>query len=148
RSGKTHGGGPGLDWRPMAAPPLFSLGLDQTGQLCAELGYSPRWAAGVRRALLTGAEPQVPAGLAAVLWERVTPLASRIELAACSADGAEKVLVRLPDGEAVEAVRLTGGVRPSACLSTQVGCAMACRFCASGLRGVRRNLEPFELLEQ
>lgn len=132
----------------MSAPALLALDLPDAGALCAELGYSPRWAARARRALLLGAEPELPAGLAARLWDRVSPLASRIVHAADCADGAEKVLVRLSDGEAVEAVRLTGGARPSACLSTQVGCAMACRFCASGLFGVRRNLEPFELLEQ
>ena len=65
-----------------------------------------------------------------------------------SADGAEKCLIRLADGETVEAVRLPGTVHGSACLSSQVGCAMACRFCASGLNGVRRSLAVHELLEQ
>jgi len=63
-------------------------------------------------------------------------------------DGSCKYLLGLSDGEAIEAVWLPGTKAPSACLSTQVGCAMACKFCASGLDGVVRNLKCHELLEQ
>ncbi len=64
-------------------------------------------------------------------------------------DGTEKLLVRLMDGETVECVLLRDdrGHR-TACVSTQVGCAMGCKFCASGLGGFRRNLSAYEIVEQ
>ncbi len=65
-----------------------------------------------------------------------------------SSDGTDKLLVRLPDGGEVECVLLRDGVRRSICVSSQVGCAMGCVFCASGLDGVDRNLTTGEILEQ
>nr|WP_246151826.1 23S rRNA (adenine(2503)-C(2))-methyltransferase RlmN [Rubripirellula reticaptiva] len=65
-----------------------------------------------------------------------------------SSDGTDKLLVRLPDGGEVECVLLRDGVRRSICVSSQVGCAMGCVFCASGLDGVDRNLTMGEILEQ
>jgi 23S rRNA (adenine2503-C2)-methyltransferase len=63
-------------------------------------------------------------------------------------DGTTKSLVRLPDGELVETVLLPHVYGWSVCVSTQVGCAMGCGFCASGLLGKRRNLTAGEILEQ
>lgn len=65
-----------------------------------------------------------------------------------STDGTEKLLVRLPDGESVECVLLRDGRRRTICVSSQVGCAMGCVFCASGLNGVARNLTAGEILGQ
>ena len=63
-------------------------------------------------------------------------------------DGTEKLLVKLVDGGLVECVLLRDGQRRSICVSSQVGCAMGCVFCASGLDGVLRNLKSSEILEQ
>lgn len=65
-----------------------------------------------------------------------------------SEDGTEKLLLQWPDGGQVECVLLRDGTRRSICVSSQVGCAMGCVFCASGLDGVDRNLTPGEILEQ
>lgn len=65
-----------------------------------------------------------------------------------TAYGTEKVLVHLPDGNVIECVLLREGKRITACVSTQVGCAMACRFCASGIPGLERNLTTGEIIEQ
>ncbi len=65
-----------------------------------------------------------------------------------SSDGTDKLLVRLADGGEVECVLLRDGDRRSICVSSQVGCAMGCVFCASGLDGVDRNLTRGEILEQ
>lgn len=102
-------------------------------------------------------------------WEEMTdlPRALREELAARSyvsklepcrhavaADGrTQKYLVSLPDGQAVETVRMdyrrrTNRSRRTACLSSQVGCSLGCRFCATGEVGFRRNLRPGELVGQ
>jgi len=63
-------------------------------------------------------------------------------------DGTEKLLVKLADGEQIECVLLRDGPRRTICISTQVGCAMGCVFCASGLDGVVRNLSAGEIVEQ
>ena len=65
-----------------------------------------------------------------------------------SEDGTEKLLLDLADGGRVECVLLRDGLRRSICVSSQVGCAMGCVFCASGLDGVDRNLSRGEILEQ
>ena len=63
-------------------------------------------------------------------------------------DGTEKLLLSLADGGRIECVLLRDGQRRSICVSSQVGCAMGCVFCASGLDGVDRNLSRGEILEQ
>jgi len=63
-------------------------------------------------------------------------------------DGTRKYLFGLKDGMAVESVLIPEGARVSACLSTQVGCPIRCAFCASGLNGFVRNLEPWEIVDQ
>jgi len=65
-----------------------------------------------------------------------------------SKDGTEKLLLQLSDGKAVECVLLRDGLRRTICISSQVGCAMGCVFCASGLDGVDRNLTTGEIIEQ
>jgi 23S rRNA (adenine2503-C2)-methyltransferase len=75
---------------------------------------------------------------------RVTEVVTAVE----SKDGTDKLLVRLPDGGDVECVLLRDGARRSICISSQVGCAMGCVFCASGLDGVDRNLTTGEIFEQ
>ncbi len=65
-----------------------------------------------------------------------------------AADGTEKLLLRLADGESVETVLIPDGERLTLCVSSQVGCPVGCVFCASGLDGVRRNLTAGEIVEQ
>ena len=59
-----------------------------------------------------------------------------------------KVLLRYPDGAAVETVLMRQHYGNSVCVSTQVGCAMGCRFCSSTLSGLERNLTGGEILAQ
>lgn len=61
---------------------------------------------------------------------------------------AVKVLLELGDGETIESVSLRHGPRATFCLSAQVGCALGCQFCATGMAGFRRNLQPNEIIEQ
>ncbi len=63
-------------------------------------------------------------------------------------DRTEKLLLQLHDGELVECVLMRDPDRRTVCISTQVGCAMGCVFCASGLLGVKRNLTAAEIFEQ
>src|SRR5213082_2317838 len=65
-----------------------------------------------------------------------------------SADGTEKYLWDLGDGEAVESVLIPEGKRRTLCISSQVGCALGCVFCATGRMGFRRNLSAAEIAAQ
>ncbi len=59
-----------------------------------------------------------------------------------------KFLFRLTDGHFVESVFMIDGKRRTVCLSTQVGCALGCRFCATGKMGFQRNLTSGEIVNQ
>ncbi len=65
-----------------------------------------------------------------------------------SADGTRKFLWQLDDGEAIESVLIPSGTRRTLCVSSQVGCALGCTFCATGRMGFRRNLSAFEIAAQ
>jgi len=60
----------------------------------------------------------------------------------------EKLLLRLPDGAMTETVLIPATNRITACLSTQTGCALQCKFCATGTLGAGRNLTPGEMVGQ
>lgn len=63
-------------------------------------------------------------------------------------DGTQKYLFTLPDGNMVESVLMKYHHGNSVCISSQVGCRMGCRFCASAIGGWTRNLLPSEMLDQ
>ncbi len=65
-----------------------------------------------------------------------------------SVDGTRKILWRLIDGEEIESVLIPTSARDTLCVSSQVGCALACAFCATGMLGYRRNLTPGEIVDQ
>jgi 23S rRNA (adenine2503-C2)-methyltransferase len=65
-----------------------------------------------------------------------------------SRDGAVRHLLRLEDGNTIEAVYMPEEARATLCLSSQVGCALDCRFCFTALVGVKRNLTAGEMLGQ
>ena len=90
----------------------------------------------------------LPAALRELLANSFTFWSARISRHQVSRDGTEKLLLQLADGEFTECVLMREGARRTICISTQVGCAMGCVFCASGLLGVKRNLTTGEILEQ
>jgi 23S rRNA (adenine2503-C2)-methyltransferase len=65
-----------------------------------------------------------------------------------SADGARKWLIRMSDGQEVEAVHIPETDRGALCVSSQVGCTLTCRFCHTGTQPLVRNLGPAEILAQ
>lgn len=65
-----------------------------------------------------------------------------------SRDGSIKYLLEMQDGERIETVFLPYEKRMSVCVSSQAGCAMGCKFCATGLGGFRRNLTTAEIISQ
>jgi 23S rRNA (adenine2503-C2)-methyltransferase len=90
----------------------------------------------------------LPAAFRALLEEHFT--IPRLALAArqTSADGTEKFLFRLDDGEFIETVAIPEGSRLTLCISSQAGCALQCAFCATGAMGFTRNLQMFEIAGQ
>lgn len=65
-----------------------------------------------------------------------------------SKDETQKIALKFPDGSIVESVLLKYKYGYTVCVSTQVGCRMGCKFCASTLNGLKRNLTPGEILLQ
>ena len=65
-----------------------------------------------------------------------------------AADGSQKYLFRLADGQRIESVYMPMGDRVSICLSSQAGCAVGCTFCVTGFFGAGRNLTPSEIVGQ
>ncbi len=76
-------------------------------------------------------------------WENAS-----VEAMQVSSDGTRKFLAAFPDGQKVEEVFMAYEYGNSLCISTQVGCNMGCRFCASTIGGRIRNLKAWEMLEE
>jgi 23S rRNA (adenine2503-C2)-methyltransferase len=90
----------------------------------------------------------LPADLRPKLAERFSICPLEMAFEARSKDGTIKHLWRLEDGEQVESVLIPTGDRVTLCLSSQAGCALGCRFCATGDFGFRRQLQPGEIVAQ
>jgi 23S rRNA (adenine2503-C2)-methyltransferase len=90
--------------------------------------------------------------LGKALREKLTGLARiaepKVVAAPRSTDGTRKLLLELEDGSKIEAVTIPDADRVTLCVSTQVGCALACKFCATGALGFTRNLMPHEIVDQ
>ena len=90
----------------------------------------------------------LPAGLRGALGRSFSLTALDPAYVARSSDGTIKHLWALDDGEQVESVLIPTRERLTLCLSSQVGCALACRFCATGYFGFRRHLRAAEIVAQ
>ena len=80
-------------------------------------------------------------------WYTFTSLQA-VQVQESGIDGTKKFLFALADGNVVESVWMKYKHGNSVCISSQVGCRMGCRFCASTLDGLERNLLPSEMLDQ
>ena len=91
----------------------------------------------------------LPKGLREKLAEQyVCTTLRRVQVQESRIDGTKKFLFALEDGHVVESVWMRYKHGNSVCISSQVGCRMGCRFCASTLGGLVRNLLPGEMLDQ
>ena len=90
----------------------------------------------------------LPKGFRSALAERTSigslPVATELP----SADGTVKWLLELPDGQRVETVFIPEERRTTLCVSSQVGCALDCAFCATARQGFNRNLSTGEIIAQ
>jgi 23S rRNA (adenine2503-C2)-methyltransferase len=84
----------------------------------------------------------------ATLQERLEFTTASITRQQNSTDGTTKLLLTWPDGKNAETVLIPDGPRRTACVSSQVGCPVGCKFCASGIEGVKGNLSAAQIVEQ
>jgi 23S rRNA (adenine2503-C2)-methyltransferase len=100
--------------------------------------------------LREGKDPRhaLPPGPRRRLIERTAPTVLEVVESLESADGTVKLRVRLADAREIETVLIPSPRRTTLCISSQVGCARACRFCSTGTMGLLRNLSPDEIAGQ
>lgn len=90
----------------------------------------------------------IPKGLRNRLAEAFEIRTMKVDATQKSQDGTIKVVFRLFDGNVVEGVLIPAGERMTACISSQVGCSLTCKFCATGYMDRKRNLEAAEIFDQ
>lgn len=126
--------------------------LEELTALVAEMGEKPFRAKQLYTGIMRGHDicdiPALPRPFAEKLCERFENCALEIIKTLRSADGTEKYLFRLADGNIIEGVFMQYKYGNTQCVSTQVGCRMGCKFCASTLGGLVRNLTSGEILSQ
>jgi 23S rRNA (adenine2503-C2)-methyltransferase len=139
----------------MSRPLLYDLSLPDLIALLREWGEPDYRARQVWNHVYArlAAGPDAMTDLPRPLRERLTgafdfhglkPLAEAVS----SDGGTRKTLFALPDGQSIEVVLMRYERRRTVCISTQVGCAMGCAFCATGQMGLRRNLSSGEIVAQ
>jgi 23S rRNA (adenine2503-C2)-methyltransferase len=144
------------DTGPIRFKDVTSTGLHER---LASLGVSPRLARRLQAVVLrTGAVPdampEVPRRLLDLVRHTTeVPRLTLLEKAVSATDGFTKYLFRGAGPEPFETVRIPLLHRPGdekyvVCVSSQVGCAMGCAFCATGRLGFRRNLAAWEIVDQ
>jgi 23S rRNA (adenine2503-C2)-methyltransferase len=101
-----------------------------------------------RRAVSFEPMSDLPRRLRQQLDAEWTVFSTRVVHHGVALDGTSKLLLECRDGQRIECVLMSDRSRRTACLSTQVGCGMRCVFCASGLKGLERNLTADEIFEQ
>ena len=136
---------------------LYDLTREQLRLQFVRWEFSPVHAARLWNYLYLGladtisaeAMPELPAKVRTRLQTETTLGLLPTALATDSADGfTRKYLLRLGDGERIETVLMRFTGRVTACISSQVGCAMGCVFCATGQMGYTRHLTPGEIVAQ
>ena len=135
--------------RPHVLDPAAGLGewLARRGEPAWRERSIRRWLH-ARRATTFADMSDLPREVRAGLEEDFAIWTTTVATHRRSEDGTEKLLVELADGQRIECVLLRDGERRTVCISSQVGCAMGCVFCASGIDGVVRNLTTGEIIEQ
>lgn len=133
---------------------LYGKNPDELAALCAAEGM-PRFAAQqIARWLYVRhtEEPQRMTDLSAAsrarLAERFATALHAPERVTVSADGTKKYLFRTAQGHFIESAYIPDGERATLCVSSQAGCRMGCRFCATGRQGLQHSLSAAEILNQ
>ena len=133
---------------------LYGRNPEQLAALCSELGL-PRFAARqiarwlyVRHTEDPLRMTDLPKGARELLSARFAPALHAPERVATSHDGTKKYLFRTLAGHYIESAYIPDGERATLCVSSQAGCRMGCRFCATGRQGLQESLPAAEILNQ
>ena len=133
---------------------LYGATLDRLAACCSELGM-PRFAARQLARWLYGRRvasfdrmTDLSVRHRTLLAERFTVGLRPPEEVAASADGTRKYLYRTDRGAFIESAYIPDGERATLCVSSQAGCRMGCRFCATGRQGLQHSLSAAEILNQ
>lgn len=133
---------------------LVGMSADELAAFAEELGqpaFRGRQIAAwlYRKGVVSVAEmTDLPAAFRSQLEEVAVIHRPRVLAVAKSHDGTAKFLLELEDGQSIEAVLLPYDERVSVCVSTQVGCAAGCMFCATAMGGLVRNLSAGEIVNE
>ena len=129
-----------------------SLTRPEWENVCAEQGAQKFRATQIWRGLHTALAGTWDAvhGLPAELREKLGAAfdLNALELVETTGAGTRKLLLKCRDGQLIEAVLIPAGGRNTLCVSSQAGCAFGCAFCASGAKGLARDLEAGEIVAQ
>ena len=133
---------------------LYGKDMTELRRLCEELSL-PRFAAGQIARWLYVRHTEDPLRMTDIaaahrqrLAERFSPALSAPERVTESADGTKKYLFRTLEGHYVESAYIPDGERATLCVSSQAGCRMGCKFCATGRQGLQHSLTAAEILNQ
>jgi 23S rRNA (adenine2503-C2)-methyltransferase len=133
---------------------IKDLSLDELSEYFLSIGEKPFRAKQVFKWLLRGVRSfdemsDISLELRAKLAE-VSPVDNLTikDIRKSKLDGTRKYLFETKDGEVIETVLMEYYYGYSICISTQAGCRMGCKFCASGMNGLTRSLTPGEILDQ
>lgn len=138
----------------MTETDIKSMSLDELKLLMKELGDKPFRAAQIyewlHKHLVTSYEEMtnISKSLRKKLEQYPVTALEVVDVQISKIDGTRKYLFRLMDGNVIESVLMRYKHGNSVCISSQVGCRMGCRFCASTIGGLTRNLLPSEMLDQ
>jgi 23S rRNA (adenine2503-C2)-methyltransferase len=131
---------------------LVGLSCEELEALAESLGQSRyrgrqlfTWVQ-AKRARELGVMHTLPKAMRAALEERARIGRAEVVREQQSSDGTRKFLLGLRDGEEIEAVLIPDEDRLTVCISSQAGCPLGCRFCLTGLMGMRRNLAAGEIV--
>lgn len=140
--------------RKVVKESLYGLNPEQLRAICTEAGL-PRFAAAQMARWLyrrfTGevqAMTDLPAKARTALAERFESGLSAPQSVSVSSDGTKKYLYRTLRGAFIESAYIPDGDRATLCVSSQAGCRMGCRFCATGRQGLIHSLTAADILNQ
>jgi 23S rRNA (adenine2503-C2)-methyltransferase len=132
---------------------LFDLDVEELSAWMDGEGFKSSHALRLMRQMYgarVDARTRLPAGLTERLWAAFAPEVSSLARRQVAEDGTTKLLLRMQDGRTVESVLMPDyrSDRAAGCISSQVGCAMGCDFCATTQTGFERNLTSGEIVDQ
>ncbi len=133
---------------------LIGLTQDEIREFMVAMGEKPYRARQLYEAIYrrrtTGYDSMtdLPKTLRRLLAERAIVTNTQVHNVFLSSDGTRRFLLRLGDGSEVESVFMPEERRDTICISSQVGCPLACSFCMTGVIGLKRNMTAGEIVSQ